>query len=66
MSQKRFHRYYPTKGLPLYWILLVYLAIGFFFPVIGLLALVCMIAPVAFAVSRGRWWCGRMPPGKHV
>lgn len=62
MAQKRFHRYYPTKGFSLYLILLVYLVTGFFFPVIGLLALVCMIAPVAFAVSRGRWWCGNACP----
>lgn len=62
MAQKRFHRYLPTKGYALYWILLAYLVIGFFYPVIGLLALVCMIAPVAFAVSRGRWWCGNACP----
>ena len=62
MAKKRFHRYFPTRGYALYWILLVYLAVGYFFPVIGLLALVCMIAPVAFAVSRGRWWCGNACP----
>lgn len=62
MAQKRFHRYLPTKGYSLYWILLAYLVTGFFFPVIGLLALVCMIAPVAFAISRGRWWCGNACP----
>ncbi len=62
MAQKRFHRYLPTKGYSIYWILLVYLAIGYFYPAVGLLALVCMIAPVAFAVSRGRWWCGNACP----
>lgn len=62
MARKRFHRYFPTKGYSFYWILLAYLAIGYFYPVIGLLALVCMIAPVAFAVSRGRWWCGNACP----
>ena len=62
MATKRFHRYFPTKGYDLYWILFAYLAIGYFYPVIGLLALICMIAPVAFAVKRGRWWCGNACP----
>ena len=59
---KRFHRYFPTKGYALYWIILAYLVAGYFYPVIGLLALICMIAPVAFAVRRGRWWCGNACP----
>lgn len=62
MASKTFHRYFPTKGYALYWILFVYLVVGFFYPVIGLLALVCMIAPVAFAVKKGRWWCGNACP----
>lgn len=62
MSQKTFHRYHPVKGYPLYWILLIYLVAGYFYPVIGSLALICMIAPVAFAVRRGRWWCGNACP----
>ena len=62
MSTKRFHRHFPTKGYPLYWMLLAYLVIGWFYPVVGLLALICMIAPVAFAVRRGRWWCGNACP----
>lgn len=62
MSSKNFHRYLPSKGYPLYLILLAYLVIGFFYPVIGLLALICMVAPVAFAIRRGRWWCGNACP----
>ena len=62
MATKRFHRYHPTKGLSLYWILIAYLAIGLFYPAIGIIALICMIAPVAFAVKRGRWWCGNACP----
>ena len=62
MKQNRFHKYFPTKGYNLHLILLAYLLAGFFYPVIGLLALICMIAPVAFAVSRGRWWCGNACP----
>ena len=52
MANKRFHRFFPTKGRALYWILLAYLVVGAFYPVIGILALICMIAPVAFAVKR--------------
>lgn len=62
MAQTRFFRYYPKKSFPLFWILLVYLIAGYFYPVIGLLALICMIAPVAFAVRKGRWWCGNACP----
>lgn len=62
MANKRFHRHMPTKGYPLYWILLAYLVVGAFYPIIGLLALICMVAPVAFAMRRGRWWCGNACP----
>ena len=62
MPTKRFHRHLPSNGYALYWILLIYLVLGFFYPIIGLLALICMIAPVAFAVKRGRWWCGNACP----
>ncbi len=62
MSTKPFHRHLEVKGLPLYWILLIYLIIGFFYPAIGFLALICMIAPVAFSVRKGRWWCGNACP----
>lgn len=62
MATKQFHRHQDIKGLSLYWILITYLIAGYFYPVIGLLALICMIAPVAFAVRRGRWWCGNACP----
>lgn len=62
MAKKRFHRHFEVKGYPLYLILIAYLIAGYFFPVIGFLALICMIAPVAFAVRRGRWWCGNACP----
>lgn len=62
MATKRFFRAHPKKGFPWYWILLAYLAIGCFYPVIGFLAIICMIAPVAFAVRKGRWWCGNACP----
>ncbi len=62
MATTNFHRYHPTAGRALYWILPIYLVLGYFYPVVGLLALICMIAPVAFAVRRGRWWCGNACP----
>lgn len=59
---KKFYRHYNKKGFPLYWILLIYLIVGYFFPVVGLIAIICMIAPVAFSIKRGRWWCGNACP----
>lgn len=46
----------------LYWILLIFLVVGFFYPVIGILAIVCMIAPVAMSIFKGRYWCGHFCP----
>lgn len=46
----------------LFWVLLVFLGIGLVYPVIGLAALICMIAPVAAAPFRGRYWCGNYCP----
>lgn len=62
MKQKTFFRSLPRKGFPLFWILLIYLVVGYFYPVIGFVAVICMIAPVAFAVRKGRWWCGNACP----
>ena len=62
MAHKQFFRPFPQKGFSLYWILLVYLVIGYFYPVTGFLAIICMIAPVAFAIRKGRWWCGNACP----
>lgn len=40
-------------------ILWIFAFIGLFvYPIIGLLALVCMIAPVVFSAFKGRHWCG--------
>ena len=62
MTQKRFHRHFATKGLPLYWIIIAYIVIGWFYPIWGLLALICMIGPVVTSVTKGRWWCGNVCP----
>lgn len=59
---KKFFRHYQVPGLPLYWILLIYMVLGYFWPVVGFLALICMIAPVAVSLKRGRWWCGNACP----
>jgi len=59
---KRFHRHYETPGTSFYWILFAYLIIGWFFPVIGLIAIICMIGPVLTSIWRGRYWCGHFCP----
>jgi polyferredoxin len=46
----------------MFWILVAFLAIGMAYPVIGLLALVCMLAPVVMAPYKGRYWCGNFCP----
>ncbi len=46
----------------LYWVLLTFLIAGLFYPVIGLLAIICMLAPVIVSVFRGRYWCGNFCP----
>lgn len=46
----------------LYWILLAYLIVGYFYPAVGLIALICMIGPVATSVFKGRYWCGHICP----
>ncbi|GAW91692.1 4Fe-4S binding protein [Calderihabitans maritimus] len=47
-----------------YWPILLLFILGglFYHPAIGLLALVCMIAPVITAPVKGRMWCGRFCP----
>jgi len=46
-----------------YLVLVLYLIAGFFlFPVLGSIALVCMLAPVVMAFYRGREWCGLYCP----
>lgn len=45
-----------------FWILLIYLAVGLVYPVIGLAAIVCMLAPVIISPFKGRYWCGNFCP----
>lgn len=45
------------------WIaLVVFSIVGVFFPIIGAIALICMLAPLGFAFFRGRYWCGHFCP----
>lgn len=46
----------------LFWALLAFLVIGMIYPVIGMAAIICMLAPVALAPLRGRYWCGNLCP----
>lgn len=46
----------------LFWILLVFLGVGLVYPVIGSIAIICMLAPVAVSFYKGRFWCGNVCP----
>ena len=46
----------------MYWILLIYLIAAYFVPELGVIAIICMIGPVAMAVKKGRFWCGHYCP----
>jgi polyferredoxin len=61
-QKKRFHRHFATPGFPLYWIIIAYIIFGWFFPVIGLIAIICMVGPVLTSIWKGRWWCGHVCP----
>ena len=61
-NTKHFHRYLKTPGLPLYWIIFAYLIVGWFLPIIGLLAIICMVGPVLLSIRKGRFWCGNICP----
>ena len=59
---KRFHRHFPVAGMPLYWLIIAYIVVGWFYPVVGLVAFICMVGPVLTSIWRGRWWCGHVCP----
>ena len=46
----------------LFWLLLGFLAVGLVYPLIGLLAVICMMAPVLLSFYKGRYWCGNFCP----
>lgn len=43
-------------------LLLIYCVVGMFYPLIGLAALICMLAPSLVAIFKGRMWCGNFCP----
>lgn len=60
MQDKRhtFHRHYAMPGPVFYPLLFAYLILGWFYPVCGLLALICMLGPIVTSHWMGRYWCG--------
>ena len=38
-------------------VLLFFLITGLFYPAVGLVAILCMLAPLVVAIFRGRRWC---------
>lgn len=45
------------------WVLLVAFCIaGLFYPLVGIAAVICMLAPVAVSFFKGRLWCGNFCP----
>ncbi len=43
-------------------VLLAFCIIGLIYPVIGIIAVICMLAPSVVAIWRGRLWCGNFCP----
>ena len=45
------------------WVFLIlYIVVGVMYPMIGLAALICMLAPSIVAIFKGRMWCGNFCP----
>lgn len=53
---------YKSKNDKIYWIIIAFIIIGAFYPIICWLALICMVGPVVMAVWKGRRWCGHICP----
>jgi len=61
-TQKGFYRHKETPHLPLYWLLIAYIVLGFFWAVVGWALFFFIIGTVLTAFWRGRWWCGHVCP----
>lgn len=46
----------------MFWLLPIYLIVGYIYPIVGFAALICMLAPIVWAAARGRYWCGNWCP----
>ena len=46
-----------------FYVLIAYLILAYFYMPLGLIAIVCMVAPIVFAfMGKGRYWCGNFCP----
>lgn len=62
MRSNKFCRHSEKRGISLYWILFAYLILGYFFPLVGAVALICMIGPILTALRKGSFWCDHICP----
>ncbi len=46
----------------MFYVFLIFFVAGLFYPPLGILAIVCMLAPVVMAPFKGRFWCGNYCP----
>ena len=59
-GKKMIRKIYRQYG---FYILIAYLIAAFFFPILGAVAVICMLAPVIYALAgKGRYWCGNFCP----
>ena len=77
MAQKRFHRHFETPGLPLYWIIIAYIILGWFFPVEGglpmwagigkvfwtIIVMTTIVGVTLSFIYAPRTWCSFCPMG---
>lgn len=55
-----FKSFYKKYG---YLILIAYLIAAYFYMPLGMIAIICMLAPILFAaLGKGRYWCGNFCP----
>lgn len=46
----------------LFWPVIIFLIVGWFFPIVGVLALIVAPIPPLVALTKGRYWCGNYCP----